>query len=617
MRNLLYIVVTTVILAACVGGGKERAVLDIAQRIINERPDSALAILDSLEPSSQDFSRPTLRRWQLLRLMAQNKCFKPFHSDSLQQVLVKYYDRYGTSNERMIAHSLLGRALSDMGQTPDAIRCCQNAMACADTTSIDCDWWNLSRICLQLADECYISYMPMEMKEALMLSRSFALHASDTITSIIAYSRLSGVYELLEMSDSAVIVIREAARLFKNQGRDDWASQTLSLLIEEDVEKGNLEEAKQIVNYYEGYSGLFDDNHEIEKGREIYYYSKGIYYLGEGRSDSAEYVFRKLLCSAKDINATHAAHLGLRKKFFLTGPKDSLVKYATLSESSNDTLYLEHYKANIQQLQKHFNFSRHVENEQRLLLSNERKDKALLVIIFSFIVIILVLLAFYHKKRKKREATLKEYRKDLDHIHQLKMEMAKLIHNNEATAVNLSCESVMQQNDIEDIKRYTHELREKLEESRRLTSEAISSKDKEIRRLTAKHEKYDKFFENKTRDDIVKAIQKSDVVQQFKFDVAHPLHIPTTEDWDKLDQIFHEVHPNFPTTLQDTYHLSTKEYRICQLVFAGISPKGIAILMGFNKSNASNIRKRLLAKMTGKDGKASEFDQFLLSIPLL
>ena len=186
MRNLLYIVVTTVILAACVGGGKERAVLDLAQRIINERPDSALAILDSLEPSSQDFSRPTLRRWQLLRLMAQNKCFKPFHSDSLQQVLVKYYDRYGTSNERMIAHSLLGRALSDMGQTPDAIRCCQNAMACADTTSIDCDWWNLSRICLQLADECYISYMPMEMKEALMLSRSFALHASDTITSIIA-----------------------------------------------------------------------------------------------------------------------------------------------------------------------------------------------------------------------------------------------------------------------------------------------------------------------------------------------------------------------------------------------------------------------------------------------
>ena len=72
MRNLLYIVVTTVILTACVGGGKERAVLDTAQRIINDRPDSALAMLDSLEPSSHDFSTENLRRWQLLRLMAQN-----------------------------------------------------------------------------------------------------------------------------------------------------------------------------------------------------------------------------------------------------------------------------------------------------------------------------------------------------------------------------------------------------------------------------------------------------------------------------------------------------------------------------------------------------------------
>ena len=617
MRKLLYIIVSTVLFTACVGNGKERAVLDLAQRIINDYPDSALVILDSMEPSSHDFSTENLRRWQLLRLMAHNKCYLSFSSDSLQQELVKYYDRNGTSNERMIAHSLLGRALSDMGETPEAMRCCQDAIACADTTSIDCDWWNLSRICLQLADECYVSYLPMEMKEALILSRSSANHAKDTITSTIAYSRLSEVYELLEMRDSAAIVIREAARLFKNYGRDDWASQTLSLLIEDEVEKGNLEEAQRIVDYYEGSSGFFDDNHEIEAGREIYYYSKGIFYLGKGRADSAEYVFRKLLYRAKDINATHAAHLGLRKKFLLTGPKDSLVKYAMLSEDSNDTLYLEHYKDNVHQLQKRFNYSRHVENEQRLMLSSERKDKILLVTIFTFIVIAVAAIAIYHNKRRKKEAKLREYRENLDRLHQLKLEMAELVHNNEVTVVNLSCESVMQQNDIEDIKDYVFELKEKLEESRRLTSEAISSKDEEIRRLIAKNEKYDKFFENKTRNDIVKAIQNSDVVRQFKFNVTHPLHLPTTEDWDKLDQLFLKVHPNFPDTLQGTYRLTTKEYRMCQLVFAGISPKGIAVLMGFNKSNASNKRKRLLAKLTGKDGKASEFDQFLLSIPLL
>ena len=47
MRKLLYIIVATILLAACVGNGKERAALDAAQTIINDRPDSALAILDS------------------------------------------------------------------------------------------------------------------------------------------------------------------------------------------------------------------------------------------------------------------------------------------------------------------------------------------------------------------------------------------------------------------------------------------------------------------------------------------------------------------------------------------------------------------------------------------
>ena len=617
MRKLLYIIVATMLLAACLGNGKERAVLDMAQSIINDDPDSALTLLDSLEPSSHDFSQEDLRRWQLLRLMAQNKCDTVFRSDSLQQELVKYYDRHGSPNQRMTAYYLLGRAYSDMGETPEAMQSYQEALSCADTTSIDCDWWNLSRICMQLADEYYESYLPGEMMEALRFSRISALHAGDTIASIIALAKQAGVYELMEKSDSAVLVIREAARMYKAKGRDDLSSQALAIIIEEEVEGGHLDEAGRIIKNYENRSGYFDNNHEIESGREIYYYNKGIYYLGVNRSDSAECMFRKLLAGAQDMNDTHAAYLGLRKKYSVTGPKDSLLKYAILSESTNDSLYQEKYKDNIHLFQKRFNYSKHVENEQRLMLLSERKDKLILFIVFTFMVFAVASVAFYHNIRRKREAKLKEYREDLDRLHRLKLEMAGLVQTKEMTAVNFSSENVMQQNDIEDIKGYVLKLNEKLKESRHLTSEAISAKDEEIRLLTAKYEKYDKFFENKTRNDIVKAIQTSEIVRRLKFDVAHPLHTPSNDDWQRLDQLFLEVHPNFPATLQGTFKLTVNEYRVCQLVFAGISPKGIAVLMGFNKSNASNIRKRLFAKLTGKEGKASELDHFLLSIPLL
>ena len=87
MKKLVYIIVSFFLLSACADSGKERVALDAAQAIINDRPDSALAILDSLESSSQGFSQGSLRRWQLLRLMAQNKCDTVFRSDSLQLVL--------------------------------------------------------------------------------------------------------------------------------------------------------------------------------------------------------------------------------------------------------------------------------------------------------------------------------------------------------------------------------------------------------------------------------------------------------------------------------------------------------------------------------------------------
>ena len=47
MKRPLSILAIILIFAACAGGGLERAALDAAQAIINDRPDSALAILDS------------------------------------------------------------------------------------------------------------------------------------------------------------------------------------------------------------------------------------------------------------------------------------------------------------------------------------------------------------------------------------------------------------------------------------------------------------------------------------------------------------------------------------------------------------------------------------------
>ena len=95
MRNLLNIVVTTVILTACVGGGKERAILNEA---------------DSL-----------------------NRNYIPLTSDSLLKEATAYFDSHGTPNERLRAHYLLGCAYRDMGESPRAIETWHDAVTVSYT----------------------------------------------------------------------------------------------------------------------------------------------------------------------------------------------------------------------------------------------------------------------------------------------------------------------------------------------------------------------------------------------------------------------------------------------------------------------------------------------------
>ena len=66
--------------------------------------------------------------------------------------VVRYFDNYGTSNERMLAHYLHGRVAADRNDIPRALRYYRDAVACADTTESDCNYAKMSRIYGQMAN---------------------------------------------------------------------------------------------------------------------------------------------------------------------------------------------------------------------------------------------------------------------------------------------------------------------------------------------------------------------------------------------------------------------------------------------------------------------------------
>ena len=73
-------------------------------------------------------------------------------SEKQFQSVTDYYDRNGTSNEKMLAHYLMGCIHRDQNDAPKTIECFQNAIECADTLDRECDHSTLMRIYGQMAN---------------------------------------------------------------------------------------------------------------------------------------------------------------------------------------------------------------------------------------------------------------------------------------------------------------------------------------------------------------------------------------------------------------------------------------------------------------------------------
>ena len=131
------------LLAGC-GGNGYTPELHTLDSIINEKPDSALRLLDSLSTEAQGWSKSQRMRHSLLTMKAQNKAYVPFTSDSLANDLVSYYDGYGSPNDRILAHYLLGCVYRDLGEAPRAVDSYLDAVNLADTTDTDCDYNTLT-----------------------------------------------------------------------------------------------------------------------------------------------------------------------------------------------------------------------------------------------------------------------------------------------------------------------------------------------------------------------------------------------------------------------------------------------------------------------------------------
>ena len=406
MRRAPLILLLSVVLSLCACGDRTaQRMLERAENVINETPSEAIAVLDSIGDSG--LSRSQRMRRLLLLTNAQNKCDTVFRSDSIQRLLVDYYESHGTANDCMLAHYLLGRAYYDMGEMPMALNAYQ--LALADTSGTEKDYYLLTRIHAQISNIFFKQNLIDDQLKHIDLSVKYALLSHDTISAILNNAQKTYAYERKGEIDSALYYCQQSSMLAKKHGYQKLSAGILGGAITILVEKDSLDKAKTFMDIYEPESGFFDENHDIVKGREVYYYTKGRYYLAKEQNDSAEFFFRKELREGKDFNNQNAASRGLALLYQKTHQPDSAAKYALYSYEMNDSVYAHMATEEVERMKAMYDYSYH----KRLAVQKENEAyKNRNAAIFFGMLFLLCLLAVYiivqHIKRYKREADERE-----------------------------------------------------------------------------------------------------------------------------------------------------------------------------------------------------------------
>ena len=75
-----------------------------------------------------------------------------------------------------------------------------------------------------------------------------------------------------------------------------------------------------------------------------------------------------------------------------------------------------------------------------------------------------------------------------------------------------------------------------------------------------------------------------------------------------------KIYPEFQRVIIDNPVLSDDEKRVCTLIKNEFKPFEIETVMNMKQSYSSQIRKRLLLKLCGKNGSPSDFDKFILEL---
>lgn len=402
------------------------------------------------------------------------------------------------------------------------------------------------------------------------------MRAGDTLTALSGLDHISNAYIFMGQPDSALAVTLRSSRLFRESGYIEAAAISQAKLIEIYLDRNDTANAARCMTVFDRDSRVIDSHGNANPDYQGIYYVKAIYSVFTNRLDSAAYWLGKIRqIDNPSLNIREAAAYAAWQIYDKMGAKDSALKYATVSSELSDSLTTEIMRNTCSVVQAQYERGNLRSQVADKALEAERMKTTALAVALVLLAVLSTSVYIIRKRREEMRRREQRHRQDIDTL-------------------------TRAQTDLQQLLTLTEEERDALIKDKREAIERLQSMETLQRNVDAAT--------------VEERLANADIARRFRQIADNPLAHPTPEEWQELRSMINSEVPGFYSTLNNGHVLRPDEYDLCILLRLHFKPLEISNLTGISQKNVSAIRRRLLQKVLGHDGKPSEFDDFIMRI---
>jgi len=554
------------------------AQLLLADSLASADPTTAITLLSAMEEDMNQAPKATQMLHRLLSIKAADKAYIPHTTDSLILPVVQYYEQGGDPDYLGEAYYYAGRVYRDLNDAPLALAYFQKGL---DATRQNKSQWVSSVLYAQMGEIYYYQSLYPEALE--MYGEAYRLDAlsNDTLGIILDLRDLAFTHRTLQQPDSALYYLHQAEQLAQQYEDEEMQGLIASQLAGLYNQLGKQEEAHRFIDQAMQQVG------EADKFSTYDVYANIL--LNEGRYDEAQ-TYYKLMTQADAAPVRQDAYNGLATIAAHKHQSDDYLYYYELYKACSDSIHRADATESVSRMNAMYNYQLREKENIRLQKQLERHQQLLQRIAFVVSVILLLLIIYIQYSRRKR-MRLQHNKERLQQLQEEKYRQSEaFIQANKEEIIHL-------QQQLEEANQENHELVERLERQKEQLENA---------NLVAEIKRGEK-----NQADSV--IRDSDVMKHLKQMVNQGNHIKAKEV-KEIEKLLDEVYPDFRQHLSQLGNMNPLEYQVCLLLKMELSPSSIATLVLRDKSTVSLIRRRLLKKVTGRDGAPTDWDSIILSL---